>query len=99
MEGSNPPCKEVSASQLPTKGPKNTAPYGTPPSGGYHVSLTDLKELDPCFFNPKGTNPYSGKTAECFTLMNLSKKKLSHLYILTFGLLLLYIANKLLRKQ
>ena len=91
MQGNNPPCREIS---LPTRSATNV--MGT---DSKHVSDTDLQDLGPCDF-PSKVNPVTNtKCREAFRSNEVTKEEFGFLYMLTFGLLLLFIFKKLLKKN
>ena len=98
MQGNNPPCTEIT---LPT--------IGQPPDGNsnpnikdtttFHVSNTDIKSINPCTF-PDGKNPITGVPCrETFTSYQSATENYRNFYIFLCGLLLIFIVQKLLKKN
>ena len=69
--------------------------------GTRHVTLFDIKQLDPCDFGERGKNPQTGKVCNMVGFTNMSENKLSTLdnvYILSISGLLMYILYKYMGK-
>ena len=91
MEGASPPCTEIT---MPTMSAKNVS--GT---ASHYVTNTDIADISPCSF-PSKTNPQTKVGCkEAFSVLQPTKKKFGNLYILICGLILMFIIQKLLRKN
>jgi len=91
MEGNNPPCTEIT---MPTKTAKNVLG-----SSSFHVSNGDIQDLGPCDF-PSKTNPVTKESCkEAFVGSALDKKDFKSIYIFLFGIVMLFIVQRLLKRN
>ena len=91
MEGNNPPCTEIT---MPTKTAKNVLG-----SSSFHVSNGDIQDLGPCDF-PGKTNPITKVSCkEAFVGNAIDKKELKSIYIFLFGIIMLFIVQRLLKRN
>lgn len=92
--GATPPCQQITMQTISNTNVKS--------SESHYVTLTDIKDIDPCSFS-NGTNPVSGKTCkEAF--QNNSEEllipddPLAQLYFASLGVLGLFILYRLMEK-
>ena len=91
MQGSKPACSELT---MPTKSATNAVSTET-----HYVADSDISNIPPCDF-PGKKNPKTGVSCrEAFTTKQKTKNILKDGYIFVFGLILLYIIQKLLKKN
>ena len=91
MEGNNPPCTEIT---MPTKSATNVIG-----SDSKHVANGDIQDLAPCDF-PGKKNPISKVSCrEGFTGSVLNSQEWKGLYIFLFGLIMLFIVQRLLKRS
>jgi hypothetical protein len=100
MEGNNPPCTEIT---LPT--------IGQPPGGNsnpnvegestLHVSDDDIKNIPACTWGSSGVNPITSQSCkETFVPARYpAEENYNNLYILLCALLMVFILQKLLKRN
>ena len=99
MQGNNPPCTEITLDTIgqPPEGNSNPNIKGT---ATFHVSNSDIKEIDPCTFPGGGGNPLTDTPCkDTFRTINPAEDNYSNFYIFLCALLLLFIVQKLLKKN
>ena len=91
MEGNNPPCTEIT---MPTKSATNVIG-----SDSKHVANGDIQDLAPCDFPGKKYPISKVSCREGFTGSVLDSQEWKGLYIFLFGLIMLFIVQRLLKRS
>lgn len=93
LSGSTPPCQQITMQTISSTNVKS--------SETNYVTLTDIKNMDPCTFSG-GKNPVSGQTCK-ETFQNLETKMpddpLAQMYFASLGILGLLILYRLMEKS
>ena len=89
LSGSTPPCQEITMQTIDVNNNKS--------SETHYVTVTDIKNMDPCSF-PKGKNPITGaKCSETFDTM--SDDPMAQLYLASLAGVGIYILYRFMEKS
>jgi hypothetical protein len=96
LSGATPECSEITMETIDNNNVSS--------SETHYVTLTDIKNTDPCFFS-NGINPISNKTCkETFTIgskvpMKLPKDLLAQIYFFSLSCISIYVLYKIMEKH
>ena len=96
LSGSTPECQEITMETINTNNVSS--------SETHYVTLTDIKNMDPCFFS-NGTNPISKKPCkETFVAANagtvrLPRDPLAQFYFFSLACVSIYVLYKIMEKH
>jgi hypothetical protein len=98
LSGSKPDCQKVIMETIDIYNNKSTE--------SHFVTLVDIKNMDPCIFKDK-KNPLTGigcketfsNIEECNTCFKIPDDQLAKMYIVSLGVLGIYIVYRLMSKK
>lgn len=95
LSGSTPECQEITMETINTNNVSS--------SETHYVTLTDIKNMDPCFFS-NGTNPISKKPCKETFITNaesvrLPRDPLAQFYFFSLACVSIYVLYKIMEKH